>query len=109
MARKTKVVVVCDRHRGDVEAVASVEISVEGDRRRIDLCADHLAELRKALKPFLGTATTRKRAASARPSGRRSSAADVAAVRGWARENGYEVSERGRIPNAVREAYAAAH
>ena len=27
----------------------------------------------------------------------------------WARENGHEVSERGRIPNSVVQAYEAAH
>lgn len=109
MARKTKVVVVCDRHRGDVDAVASVEINVDGDRRRVDLCADHLAEFRKAVKPWLATPTGRGRAAGSRPRSRRANAADVVAVREWARANGYEVSERGRISNAVREAYAAAH
>jgi hypothetical protein len=30
------------------------------------------------------------------------------AVRAWAGENGYEVSERGRIPSAVKEAFVAA-
>lgn len=34
---------------------------------------------------------------------------DTAAVRAWARENGYEISDRGRLPAEVTEAYAAAH
>jgi hypothetical protein len=34
---------------------------------------------------------------------------DTAAVRAWARENGYQISDRGRIPAEVTEAYSAAH
>jgi hypothetical protein len=30
-------------------------------------------------------------------------------VRSWARDNGYQISERGRIPSSVIEAYQAAH
>lgn len=34
---------------------------------------------------------------------------DTGAIRTWARENGHEVFERGRIPSLVVEAYNAAH
>ena len=34
--------------------------------------------------------------------------ADTKAIREWARENGYDVSDRGRIPANVIDAYAAA-
>lgn len=33
----------------------------------------------------------------------------TAAVRAWARRNGYGVSDRGRIPTAVQQAFDAAH
>ena len=33
---------------------------------------------------------------------------DAAAIRAWARSNGLAVSDRGRIPEAVRAAHAAA-
>lgn len=33
----------------------------------------------------------------------------LAAIREWARQNGHEVSDRGRIPGKVKEAYQAAH
>ena len=36
-------------------------------------------------------------------------AEDVGAIREWARENGYEVAERGRIPAEIKDAYHAAH
>jgi hypothetical protein len=31
--------------------------------------------------------------------------ADMATVRSWAREQGHDVSDRGRVPNAILEAY----
>ncbi|CDR02336.1 Lsr2-like protein [Streptomyces iranensis] len=34
---------------------------------------------------------------------------DTAEIRAWAKENGYEVSDRGRVPATVREAYAKAN
>ncbi|HZU92839.1 MAG TPA: histone-like nucleoid-structuring protein Lsr2 [Microbacterium sp.] len=33
----------------------------------------------------------------------------MAAIRAWANDNGYTLSERGRIPAPVVEAYNAAH
>jgi hypothetical protein len=62
-----------------------------------------------------------RRTGSRRPRNQRSSTSEApatparpsreatAAVRTWARENGHEVSERGRIPKAVIEAYNSAH
>ncbi|MBT0568649.1 histone-like nucleoid-structuring protein Lsr2 [Williamsia sp. CHRR-6] len=34
---------------------------------------------------------------------------DAAAIRSWARANGIEVPDRGRIPTPIRDSYAAAH
>lgn len=34
---------------------------------------------------------------------------DTAKVREWARRNGHTVSDRGALPQAVKDAYAAAH
>ena len=42
---------------------------------------------------------------SRRGTGRRAPQVDLAAVRAWAREHGYEVSNRGRLPQAVINAY----
>ncbi|MFI9310930.1 Lsr2 family DNA-binding protein [Streptomyces triculaminicus] len=43
------------------------------------------------------------RAAAAR------STEDTAAIRAWAKENGYHVNDRGRVPTEVREAYTKAN
>lgn len=34
---------------------------------------------------------------------------DTSAVRAWAREHGFDVADRGRLPAEVRQAYDAAH
>jgi nucleoid-associated protein Lsr2 len=39
----------------------------------------------------------------------RSNREETAAIRQWARENGHQVNERGRIPKSVVEAYQAAN
>ena len=47
-------------------------------------------------------ATTR-RASGSGPAG------DAGSIRTWARQNGYAVSDRGRISREARDAYDAAH
>jgi hypothetical protein len=43
------------------------------------------------------------------PTRGRSSSLDLGQVRQWAKANGYQVSDRGRIAGALMEAYTAAH
>ena len=83
----------------------------------VDLCKSDLAKFHRienSLDPILSAGhrvagQRRPRAAATTRGGRgRRRSADSAAVREWARTNGYEVSDRGRISQALREAYAAA-
>ena len=86
----------------------------------IDLCRSDLAKLRRvetSLEPLLSAghrvagSTRRQRATGSTGRGRRKgrgSSADSPAIREWARKNGYEVSDRGRISQGLREAYLAA-
>lgn len=112
MARRTRVVVVCDRHRGEVEAVGTMEITIDGERRKLDLCAEHLAELRRTMRPWLRQATSGGTSRPAAKAGKSTAkrtvrATDAAEVRAWAKQNGWKLPARGRIPTAVREAFAA--
>lgn len=43
------------------------------------------------------------------PRGKQSSSAPQATIRQWAMQNGYQVSDRGRIPDAVMQAYTLAN
>ncbi|WP_324650398.1 Lsr2 family protein [Georgenia sp. H159] len=95
----------------------TVLFSLDGVSYEIDLTSDNAAKLRDALAPWVGHARRaggRKATGGGgtrrtRGSGRSGGAGDAAKIREWARENGYTVSERGRIPAEVTEAYAKAN
>ena len=94
------------------EADRTVEFGLDGVNYTIDLSEKNAGKLRKALDPFLGAATrvgrspvvspVRRNGAS--PTGR-ASRDENQAIREWANKNGHPVSERGRIPSHIVEAY----
>lgn len=91
----------------------TVLFSLDGTAYEIDLTDENAAALRAALAPYVaaGRSISSARgasAASSRPR-RRSGQQDYSAIRVWAKDNGYQVSERGRVPASVIEAYEAGH
>ena len=90
-----------------------VSFSLNGRSWVIDLNAKNRAALEKALKPYIAKATeqrgTSRRGKGVRKTSRGKSRNDLGAVREWAKANGHQVSDRGRISAAVQEAYDAAH
>ncbi len=89
-----------------------ITFSVEGRSYEIDLSDRNADKFYAAVAPFVDAARAVNRSGSAPRRGRsprRSSDIDLAAVREWARANGYTVSDRGRIPASVLEAYGAAN
>jgi hypothetical protein len=102
-------------------ASGTVSFALDGRSYEIDLSDDNAAKLRDSLATFVAAARRTGGAAARR--GRRggdggaehaetptrANREETAAIRTWARENGHEVSERGRIPKAVIESYRAAH
>lgn len=92
----------------------TVHFSLNGTSYEIDLNAAHAEELRAALEPYIsagrragsGSSASSRSASSKKRSARNP---EVAAIRAWANENGYSLSERGRIPAPVLDAYKAAH
>lgn len=90
----------------------TVLFSLDGVAYEIDLTDDHAAQLREALAPYIGAGRKVSGAARARGAGsssRSASRTDLDAIRTWARENGHQVADRGRISAAVQDAYDAAH
>ena len=91
----------------------TVLFSLDGVAYEIDLTDDNAAALRGALAPYLSAARSISSSRSAGSGGgskrRRTGQQDFSAVRAWAKSNGYQVSERGRVPASVLEAYEAAH
>ena len=117
MAQKTTVHLVDDIDGS--EADETVSFGLDGTNYEIDLSSEHASALRDALAQYVGAA--RKAGGSGGAArrgsggGRRSSGSSssdrqrTADIRQWAREQGMEVNERGRIPSRVIEAYDAAH
>jgi hypothetical protein len=93
------------------EAEETVTFGLDGVTYEIDLSSKNAAVLRDCLAPYVASARrTAGRASSRRASSRgRSSGPSPAEVRDWARAEGREVSDRGRVPAEVRAAYDAAH
>ena len=107
MAQKVNIVLVDDIDGS--EAAETISFALDGTTYEIDLSTGNASALRAALASYVGHA---RKVGARRPAGRRGAAAGgVAArdVRAWARDNGYDLPDRGRIPADVQAAYAAAH
>lgn len=112
MARQVITVLTDDLDGG--KADRTVEFGLDGVNYTIDLSDEHAGKLRQALDPFIaaGSRIGRGMVERRRP-GRRggeatgggSSRDQNKAIREWAVQQGYEVSERGRIPVSVVEAF----
>jgi hypothetical protein len=90
----------------------TVHFSLNGTSYEIDLSSAHAEELRAAIEPYISAgrrAGSGGAVRSAAPRKRPGRNPEVAAIRTWANENGYTLSERGRIPAPIVEAYNAAH
>ncbi len=84
----------------------TVRFSLDGSEYEIDLSADNARILRTALQPYLSAARrfgTGRQAPSAREDA--ADADDSHLIREWARARGLDVSNRGRIPAYLKEAY----
>lgn len=149
-----RVIRACDADVDVVPATSHVAITIDGEARELDLCAEHLSQLQDALSGLTaqspeasqpqvreprtprrsrrGAATGRNAAASrgaesartprrrstgSRTRSRRAAAAEQngsvgvsqEAIRAWAREQGLDVKERGRLSGGIVSQYEAAH
>jgi len=112
MAQKVQVVLIDDLDGGD--ATETVTFGLDGATYEIDLSEQNARQLRDALATWVGNARRVSGGRGGRPAARRGgssggSSSDTTAIRSWAKDYGYKVSERGRISAEVQEAYAAAH
>lgn len=87
-----------------------VTFSIEGRSYEIDLSDSNADKFYSALAPYVDAArsigSASRQSASRAP--RAKSDLDLATVREWARANGHTVSDRGRVPATVIDAYKAA-
>ncbi|MEJ2865359.1 histone-like nucleoid-structuring protein Lsr2 [Actinomycetospora flava] len=120
MAQRTVVSLVDDLD--GTEANETVEYALDGVTYEIDLNDKNAEQLRDVFAPYVAAARRtggrrstgggRSRSSSSRSSSKgvvgRSREA-LKAIRDWAQTEGWAVSDRGRLPNNVVEAYDAAH
>jgi Lsr2 len=92
-------------------AEGTVRFGLDGTEYEIDLNEEHAAQLRDALASYVGAAR-RTSAAARRPArnGRRAPANGLNAteVREWAKAQGIEVKDRGRVPAELVVKFKAA-
>jgi hypothetical protein len=105
MAKRTEVVLIDDVDGSIAES--TVAFALDGVSYEIDLSQANEAALRTDFDKWIDRG---RRVGGRRSPARRSSAGgeDIAGIRAWAKANGYQVNDRGRISAKIREAYAAA-
>ena len=120
MATQTIVKRVSDLDGGPADE--NIVFSIDGATFEIDLSAPQAGDLRRAFSIYVanarrlrGAKVTQSKskaitpAASSSASSNGSVRIDRSAVREWARQNGHELADRGRIPTAVLDAYRQAN
>lgn len=109
-----------DRWRDDADGASAggtLTVRLDGIEYEIDLSAAELRRLRGDLRPWIACARsvgapafgtgTGERARRAAPT--RVDRIQLDKMRQWARQNGHQISPRGRVPAAVQQAFSDAH
>jgi len=107
MAQKVNIVLIDDLDQSDAEE--TVTFGLDGKEFVIDLNKKNARALRDALATYVAHARPVSNRGSRRSATKAAGGAAPSEIRAWARSNGFDVPERGRVAAEVREAYAAAH
>ncbi len=106
MAQKMQTLFVDDIDGG--EAAGTVRFALDGVEYEIDLSLEHTEELHSVLGKYTDHA---RKVSGARRGGRGrrgAGAIDTHKAREWAKEQGIEIKERGRVPASIVAQYRAA-
>lgn len=119
MAQKTVVTMVDDLTGEEAEDIGTVEFALDGVSYELDLSGENATKLRDTLAQYTGAG---RRTGGRRRTGRVSSRATTSgsmstsynretlkSIRGWAKQQGHNVSDRGRLSGEVLEAWETAH
>jgi nucleoid-associated protein Lsr2 len=109
MAQKVQTLFIDDLDGSEAEG--TVRFGLDGTEYEIDLSAEHAQALRDALARYVGAA--RRVGGSARRPGRAgrrrpAGGPNPVEVREWAKEQGIEVKDRGRVPAELLVKFQAA-
>jgi hypothetical protein len=104
MAQKVQITLVDDLNGSPADE--TIGFALDGVGYEIDLTADNAAQLRNVLAPYVAHARRAKGGQGRRRGGRGGRAGEI---RAWAKEQGIEVNQRGRVPADIVSRYDAAH
>jgi hypothetical protein len=114
MAQKTIVQLFDDLDGSSSDSVETVEFGLDGVTYEIDLNEDNASKLRGELADYVAAARRTggrvKRglaSAAAHTNGSGRNREQTQAIREWAKANNWEISDRGRIPADIIEAFEA--
>jgi hypothetical protein len=110
VAQKVQTLLIDDIDGGEAEG--TVRFGLDGTGYEIDLSATHAAELRGALARYIAAGRkapgTGSRRAGRAGRGAAGGGIDTTEVREWARSQGIEVKDRGRVPARIIAQYREA-
>jgi hypothetical protein len=113
MAQKVITTYVDDLTGEESEEISTHNILIDGAGVEVDLTDQNYEKLLELLNPYLHAQGARRIRGGAKTRGKVratvSGKDDASAIRAWAKEEGLGVSERGRVPASVREAYEKSH
>ena len=115
MAQKVVVELVDDLDGTTSDGINTVTFGLDGASYEIDLTEHNAERLRESLARYLGAARRtggriKRSAATTGPATRPTADRDqTKAIREWARNNGWALADRGRIPANVVTAFDEAH
>lgn len=104
MAQKVRTLFIDDLDGTPAEG--TVRFALDGTEYEIDLTAEHARALRNALARYVAAA--RRRPVSPRPARVQRAAVSTSEVRAWAKSQGLDVKERGRMPAELVVKFKAA-
>ena len=106
MAQKVHITLEDDLDGGD--ATETVSFALDGRSYEIDLNDKNAKALRDSLAKYIAV-SRRSGGRAGKAKTRTQVGTSAREIRDWARSNGRQVPDRGRIPSEVREAFEAAH
>jgi hypothetical protein len=106
MATRTTIALEDDLDGGPADE--TVQFSFGSADYEIDLNTKNARVFRNQLAPFISNARAAGRGQRRRPARPASTRQRSADIRAWAKKQGIDVSDRGRIPSSVIEQYDAA-
>ncbi|MEV8093746.1 Lsr2 family protein [Kitasatospora sp. NPDC085879] len=116
MAQRVQVILEDDLDGGSADE--TVMFALDGVAYEIDLKGANADKLRDLLAPYVEKgrkqsgriAGARRSTGGSRAAGRTATAGpDTAKIRSWAKEQGLEINDRGRVPSDIKAKYDKAH